>query len=127
MKARKGFSLVETIFTVSIIGFIIIVMLNILPGALTGVRKTGHRIRAGAIARSILEEKRAGPFSGIDMAPPAQVTDPDGSVYDVGYEVLTQAGTNTAKLKGIKITVSWKERKLTQTLQRITWISNIPK
>jgi Tfp pilus assembly protein PilV len=128
MKHRRGLSLVEVIFAATLIGLIIMVMMSILPSAMLGVRKVEHRTKAGSLAQSLLEEKRAGPFSSLDI-PPAQtrITDSDGTVYDISYVTLTRPSSDPARLKGMRIVVSWSEREITQSVMRELWLCNIPR
>jgi len=60
---RRGFSLIETIFAASILSIVIMVLFNLYPSSLLAVRRAEHRLEATTLAQSILESKRAMPFS----------------------------------------------------------------
>lgn len=73
---RRGFSLIETIFAASILSIVLMVLFNLYPSSLLAVRRAEHRLEATTLAQSILESKRAMPFS--------QLT---GLTVDTDYEV----------------------------------------
>jgi Tfp pilus assembly protein PilV len=122
-------SLIEIIFSVTLFCLIFMAMINILPLATFAIKRTEHRIRASALAQSVLEEKRAGPFSALDSQPvAAQQTDRDGTVYAIVYEApAMDPGVDAQKLRRIVVTVTWKERDIIRSLTREMYLYNLPK
>ncbi|MHB2019229.1 MAG: type IV pilus modification PilV family protein [Candidatus Xenobia bacterium] len=60
---RQGFSLIEVIFAASLLSLVMLMMFNLYPSSLLTIRQAEHRLEATALAQSILEQYRAGPFS----------------------------------------------------------------
>lgn len=76
---RRGFSLIETIFAASILSIVLMVLFNLYPSSLLAVRRAEHRLEATTLAQSILEAKRALPFSQLaTLAPNTDYALPDG-------------------------------------------------
>lgn len=59
---RRGLSLIDVIFTASLLAVVFMVLLSLLPTAMLSVRQTEHRLTAGALATAVLDECRSGPF-----------------------------------------------------------------
>lgn len=88
-------------------------LFELYPSSLMAVRRAEHRLKAVHIAQSILEEKRFAAFSTLS-APPDDMSDvrgDDGMIYrKTDYQCFDVPGSNPDYLKGIRVTVMWKER-----------------
>jgi prepilin-type N-terminal cleavage/methylation domain-containing protein len=124
----RGFTLIELIFTATLLGIIIVAFFNLLPGSLMAIRHAEHRIEATSFAESILEVKRTGPFSTIEEAPTApHFMGNDGTMYQYDYLPLYFTGADTKYLKGMRVTVTWKEKQSEFSLTRELYVSSIKK
>ncbi|MGV8119556.1 MAG: hypothetical protein AB2L14_07335 [Candidatus Xenobiia bacterium LiM19] len=127
--SHRGMSLIEVIFAATFLCLIFMAMINILPLATFAIKRTEHRINASAIAQSVLEERRAGPFSSIDSQPATtqQIGD-DKTVYTILYEAPPMDSTvDSTKLRRIVVTVTWKERGIDLSVMREMYLCNFTK
>lgn len=92
------------------------------------VRRAEHRLMAVHIAQSILEEKRFSPFSTLS-APPDDMSDvsgDDGMIYSkTDYQCFDVPDSNPDYLKGIRVTVVWKERDRQYSITQETYVYRI--
>ena len=110
-KSQWGLSLTEVIFAASILGLVMMVLFNLYPTAILSVKVAEHKLKAANLAQSILEEKKSGKFSDLYNPPPlTDVKGNDGVIYHPSYVAFDVPGANPANLKGIRATVTWKER-----------------
>ncbi|MDQ7821353.1 MAG: hypothetical protein RDV48_01025 [Candidatus Eremiobacteraeota bacterium] len=107
-----GVSLAEIVITVTLLGFIMMVLFNLYPGSIGAIRHAEHRIIAGNFAQSIIEEKRGGSYTDLDTAPAvADLKGGDDTLYHLeNYEKFTISGADENIAKGIRVTVSWEEK-----------------
>jgi prepilin-type N-terminal cleavage/methylation domain-containing protein len=123
----RGFTLVEVMIAATLLGFIIMVLCSLYPSSVMAIRHAEHRIQASNLAQSVIELKRSGPFSDL-YAPPDStlVTGKDETVYEIYYsEPFLISGTDFDILKGIRVTVKWKEKEGQYSVSRETFICNI--
>lgn len=135
MKRPRALSLVEVIFTVSVLALVFMVLLNVLPTSILSVRKSEHRLTAGSVAQAVLDECRSAPFeyweadNSYDTASPAPVgpllqrcrrTLADGVVFEPKMQVgpVTGSGAPRATLAQIRVTVVWTARNESLSLVR---------
>jgi len=125
----RGMSLIEVIFAATFLCLIFMAMINILPLATFAIKRTEHRLNASAIAQSVLEERRAAPFSTIDSQPArTQQTGDDKTVYTITYEAPAMDSTvDSTRLRRIVVTVTWKERGTDLSVMREMYLCNFPK
>ena len=62
---RRGMTLIEVIFTASLLAIVFMVLLSIFPTAMFSVRQTEHRLTANNIAQAVIDECRSGPFANL--------------------------------------------------------------
>ena len=113
-QAWRGLTLIEVLFATTLIGLIIIFLFCLYPSSVMAVRRAEHRMKAVQLAQSILEVKRFGPFSELGT-PPGMYNEPvkgdDGTMFTPSrYECYEISGSDPAYLKGIRVTVSWKDK-----------------
>lgn len=126
-KSNSGLSLAEIVITVTLLGFIMMTLFNIFPSSMGAIRHAEHQMIASNLAQSILEEKMAGPFNELSIAPALDpVTGPDNTLYTLhDYTPFTITDTDPQYLMGIRISVSWQERNRSYTMAREIYVSSI--
>lgn len=122
---RRGLSLLELIFTATLLALVFMVMLNLLPGSMMSVRQGEHRVRANALAQAILDELCSGPYSQIQNDGNYTVASAnpigamlgrqdreldDGTVLDPVVEVSAVPGISRRSIAHVRLTITWKER-----------------
>ncbi|MBS2035972.1 hypothetical protein JST97_13365 [bacterium] len=138
--SRRAMTLIEVIFTASLLAIVFMVLLSIFPTAMFSVRQTEHRLTANNIAQAILDECRSGPFSrlttntSVDLSTPGALGDvlrrsnqkgDDGMEFEPTMKV-TGSPTSSAPrstLCQLKVDVAWKERGQTFHVARVLQIS----
>lgn len=124
----KGFSLIESLLVIVMIGIIIILMAN-LPNAMSLINKSKHLSLAREIAIKSLEDKRAIKYRDL--------TNGNNSINDSRLNLLPQGQgwvlvedcdpsicTNNELTKQVTISINWKENIL-QTISLKTLISKV--
>lgn len=133
-RARGGFTLVELLITLSILGTGMMAMLVLQTQALADGARGKHTTGAAMVARDQLERIQRMPFAGADLAVAAwktpawlantgdpvlgpgdvgvRVTQPGGDVfekvYTVWYRVIADPGGNT-QIRFVDLEVIWDE------------------
>jgi len=139
---QRGLSLIEVIFTASLLAIVFMVLLSIFPTAMFSVRQTEHRLTANGIAGAILDGCRSGPFTNlatdqtVDLTTPGALGDilrrsnlkgDDGMVFTPTLQV-GPSPTSTAPrttLCQLTVDVSWKERSRTPDITRVLQVSSL--
>jgi len=136
---RRGFSIIETIFAASILSIVIMVLFNLYPSSLLAVKRAEHRLEATTLVQSILEEKRAGPFTALTALSPEtyyNITPPpageDGVQLKPKFKVFLVPNTESAwppkRIVGLQVVVEWRETKKRQEkLVGELWICDVKK
>lgn len=135
-------SLIEVIFTASLLAIVFMVLLSIFPTAMLSVRQTEHRLTANNIAQTIVDACRSGPFSNlsantnVDLSSSGALGDilrrsnqrgDDGMVFEPTLQV-SKSPTSSAprsSLCQLKVEVSWKERGQTFHITRVLQLSSL--
>lgn len=120
---RTGFSLAEVIITITLLGFIMMVLFNLYPSSIRAIRHAQHRLEASNFAQSIIETKREGPFGSFDAALSDQLESDDGTVFYA--ECISVTPTGAQYMKGVQVTVSWQERDDLYTTTKELFISKV--
>lgn len=126
MDNEHGFSLIESLLVVVIIGSIVFLIANI-PNALMLNSKSNHLSLAREIAAKQIEEKRAISFANLanDSSP---IFDnrisllPQGSGTTVVEDCSSVICTNNESMKQITVTVFWKDNNKAQVITLKTLI-----
>ena len=139
---RRALSLIEVIFTASLLAIVFMVLLSIFPTAMFSVRQTEHRLTAKGVAGAILGGCRCGPFTNlttdqtVDLTTPGALGDilrrsnlkgDDGMIFTATLQVAPSP-TSTAPrstLCQLSVDVSWKERSRTPHITRVLQVSSL--
>lgn len=110
---RRGLSLLEIIIALTLLGFLTVLVVNVLPGALALAHQSRLRAAADSLAQSSLQSARAGGYGALRVGErvylPEQVA--DGVTLWPIQEVSSQAGYDPAnRLVRVSILVYWIER-----------------
>jgi uncharacterized protein (TIGR02598 family) len=139
---RRGLSLLEVVFTASLLAIVVMVLMNVIPTAMLSVRKSEHRVVAQTVAQAVVDECRAAPFSrllndqSVSAATPGALGDilrrcrqegNDHVVFEPRLVVGTVSGTAAPRdtLCQLQVTVSWKYRDDTYSLERSLRVSSL--
>lgn len=117
---EKGFSLVESLLVVSVIGSVVFLMANI-PNAMMLIAKSKHISLAREIAVKQIESKRAIAFANLanDNSP---ISDnrlnllPQGSGTVIVDDCSQAICQNSEPVKQVTVTVNWKDNNKLQTI-----------
>jgi len=112
-KCQHGLSLIEIIFALTLLGFLTVLVVNVLPGALALAHQSRLRAAADSLAMSSLQAARAGGYASLRVGErvylPSVVT--DGVTLWPIQEVSSQGGYDPAnRLVRVSILVYWHER-----------------
>lgn len=121
--SRRGFALIEAVFAFALVGFMLVVTLNLLPSSVVAVRKGEERLQAENLARSFLEQARGASFGS--LAPGTTDLESPLPQFIVQQEVYPVDGADPDQLLGVRITVSWTARGRPQELVREVWVSRV--
>lgn len=128
MPNNKGFSLVETLLVIVLIGSIVVLLANI-PNSMNLINKSRHLSLAREIASKQLEDKRAVSF--------ANLADGTESILDSRLSLLPQGSgtilvedcdqeticTNLEEIKKVTVVVNWEDNQKLQTIALSTFIA----
>jgi prepilin-type N-terminal cleavage/methylation domain-containing protein len=101
MKSEKGFSLIEVLIAVGLLGLIGVAFLTALTVTSNGVLISDNQATAESLARSQMEEIKNGPF----LNPELYTASLPQEYVDVGYSATIDAETIAAGLQKITITI----------------------
>lgn len=123
---EKGFSLIESLMVIVIVGVIILLLANV-PNALNLMTKARHLSLVREIAAKQIEDKRSVNYSNLTDDTLA-INDPRINSLPSGSGTVTVADcdfsicTNDEPVKQITINISWMENNKQQTVNLKTFI-----
>lgn len=141
-KTRRGLSLVDVVFTASLLAIVFMVLLSLLPAAMLSIRQTEHRLTAGSLAQHVLDECRSRPFSLLAANQVVDITTA-GPLGDILRQLPTRGDdavefATTLKVEDsphstvprdtlamVTVEVKWHERGQDWTLERTAEIAKI--
>lgn len=112
MARPRGFTLLESLFSLLLVAMLVMFVYNLLPTSFLATKQAGRETQADAIAESLLEEYRAKPFS--DLAPGVVKPDPVQAgdiVYLPVVRISQPTGKGGNRLRHVEVEVSWEFRK----------------
>ena len=126
MRARGGFSLVESIVSFLLLSLMLLGLLILFPGELWANRQAELALQAQNVADRLLEEARSQGFEQLETGRrPLQTMQVNGSSYQAQLEVAAVAGKEVKYLRSLRVRVTWTVRGRTQELRREVWVSNV--
>ena len=111
---RRGFTLVETIFSTLFISLTVLAIINLFPGAYLSVKRSETQLQADMLAKSIIEELRVTPFNLLisgpytKSGPPFDLKKLDGITYSPQVTIYDVPGTDPSIVRGVKVQVSYR-------------------
>ena len=127
MRDQHGFSLVESLLVIVMIGIIIVLMAN-LPNAFNLINKSNHLSLAKEIASKQIEDKRTVQYVN-SVSNSSLVVDsrlsllPQGSGSILVEDCSILICTNGEHVKQITVTINWKDMSKAQTVTLKAMIS----
>ncbi len=127
MRDQHGFSLVESLLVIVMIGIIIVLMAN-LPNAFNLINKSNHLSLAKEIASKQIEDKRTVQYVNL-VNNSSLVVDsrlsllPQGSGSILVEDCSILICTNGEHVKQITVTINWKDMSKAQTVTLKAMIS----
>lgn len=125
MGRRGGFSLLEAILAITTLAVVLILVFNLFPTSLWAMRKAEHRMQADTMARTLLNEYRAMPFSRLTelTLEPPQALPPQRGAGEVDFypviEVRRVGDTPPERLVELRVTIDWSSRGQGQIVQSL--------
>ena len=120
MRHREAFTLAEVIVVCAILSVVVVMVTNLLPGAVLFLRSSEHRLEASRIAHRTLEGARAAPFKDLRLQPEVQSR---VDSFTVERTVSPVPGTAPDKLAQVKVRVTWSEFQRNRSLEMLTYVS----
>ena len=122
----RGFSLIEYLLAIAMVGIIIILMAN-LPNAMGLMNKSKHLSLVREIAAKQIEDKRAVSFANLANDNSAIVDSrinllPGGSGTVIVEDCDPTICTDEENIKQVTVTVNWQDNNKTQTVSLKTFI-----
>ncbi|MEW6281321.1 MAG: hypothetical protein AB1758_22110 [Candidatus Eremiobacterota bacterium] len=123
---RAAVSLAETVAAATILALTIAFVVNLLPSSVLSVRLAENKLRAGQLAQNVLEESRQD-FAGLPLGGPVALpTVQEGAAtFQLSREVLPVSDIPGGRLKLVKVTVSWTERKVERRVTRQLTVADV--
>src|SRR3989338_4980776 len=125
-KSTLGFSLIESLMIVAMVGIIVILMAN-LPNAMNLVNKSKNLSLIKEIATKQIEDKRAISYANLANGSVAISDQRLNTVADASGTVLIEDCSvdvcpNEEHIKQVTVTLNWKENNKVQTITLKTLI-----
>ena len=119
----RAFTLVETLLSMTLLGLVCILVLNIFPSALFSVRSGEERYLAGSLADTILEEESARSFGERPVGTTRELSPikVDQVEYRRKLEVLSVNTADPQYCRAFRATVEWTARGVSHRIVREIW------
>ena len=101
-----GLSLVETVFSFTILVLVILFSMSLAPSSLLTLARSHHQIQAATLAQSHLDQQRTRLWDSLSSGTLSPYTLDDGLVLNPELEVEPI----NPRAKRVRVTVRWKER-----------------
>lgn len=126
MRSKKGFSLIESLLVVAMVGIIVVLMAN-LPNAFNLMSKSKNLSLAREIATKQIEDKRAIDYNSLANDSTVLIDSrigllPNGEGLVVVEDCDISICTNSEPVKQIIVTVSWMENNKSQSVTLQTFV-----
>jgi type II secretory pathway pseudopilin PulG len=122
---KKAFSLAETAVALSILGLLLLFVLNLFPSAMLARRNAEQRLVAQSLARSYLEQQMEVSFGLLHSGQLAEL-EREGVRYRVNLEVSESPQARPEYLKILKVVVQWSTQGRTLKVERQLYRHRLP-
>jgi uncharacterized protein (TIGR02598 family) len=116
---RRGLSVLEVIISLTILGLVVIFLLNLLPSSLALVYQAETRQKASRLARTILDQHAALPFTQLVVG--SSVTfayDPFGGTFTVN----NITNSDPTYLLDLQVEVQWRDGPILRSITQDLWV-----
>lgn len=123
---RRGITLVDTLVSFFLVGMVLMVVLQLFPGAILATREAEYESQAHQLASQTLEDTRARGFSHIPLTSqdlPDRTL--DGVVLHARLTGYLLPGRNPNYIKGIRVLVWWEYRRRRHQIEEEVWVTNV--
>ena len=125
---KRAFSLAETALSLTLIGLLLLFVLNLFPSALVAQKTAEHRLTASSLARSLLEEQMDQAFGQLPVGlertlPPVSS---GGVEYQPRFTVTASPQADPKYLRVLRLEVRWEFRGQTRLVVREVWKHQLP-
>ena len=126
---RKGFSLLEVVFSTSFLFMVMLALCTLIPSAARMVAKSRYLLIADSLARRTLEDYRARDFDTVAPGPGlAAVETREGVTFTPTVKVTKLPGVGDFDFsKRVSVKIQWSVRGIDQVLEKEAWLANIPR
>lgn len=122
----RGVSATEVIFSLFLLTILVVLVMNLLPASMLGVRQSQQKLQAEEIAQSTLDAQMVRPFPELTLGTQAlQSVKLDNRVYELNMTVANHETEPSDRLRKIIITVSWNHRGHRKELKREMWRADV--
>jgi hypothetical protein len=120
--------LAEAVFAVSLVGLAILLVFNLFPTASFAMRRAQREAVARNLAISGLEEARSEAFEDlVEGRDEIAAVDCDGIHFQRFREVFVPSPDDAEHLKGISVTVAWREREIDHNVVLEAYVDDLPR
>lgn len=125
-RRQRGLSTTETIFSLFVVTLLVVLVLNLFPATMLGIRRNEHRLQAEEVAQSTLDQYQVKAFDELVLGNTAL---PSVRLQNFEYTVAVRVSEDTVqpsdRLRNIKVTVGWVHRGKTEQLSRDVWRTDV--
>ena len=122
MRRGAGFTLAEVIMACGILSVVVVMVTNLLPGAVLLLRGSEHRLQATRIIHRGLETARSTPLQQLLLHPLVQSQE---GIFQIQTAVTAVAGVPADKLAQIQVRVKWSEFDRSRSIEMLTYVSSL--
>ncbi len=121
MRRPAGFSLVELVIAMAILGLGLVGAMRIFPVGLRASQRAQFRSRAALIAQRMLESLKLKPWEQLEEEETSQEEDGFTVVTKITRPTLEHL-TDTSAVKALEVDVQWNEEGKSRTLTLATYV-----
>lgn len=126
MNSRQGATLLETLFAMFLVIFVVMILLQLIPSALIATRASECEVQAHAMAERCLEQQRTQDFQKLQPGQhPLPDWSQDGMTFHGEYTVWQPANSNPDYARGLKVHIWWDFQGQRKEITRQTVICDV--
>lgn len=124
MIKRCGLSLLEVVVAISLLSLVVIFVVELLPTNLYAMIRSQGRLTGENLAHSQLQNQLRQPFSQLPVGLTRQLAEVtiESKVYQSVLQVLPAEAEDPARLRLVRITVTWRDKSTSRRSVREQWI-----